>query len=620
MTLIANSKASLSAGLNSTKNQPAVSNATGGGSSTFSLALDDTDSDLVSQMDLDGRVPISKSELETAVLELDDASKDNHAAPVADAVWLANWFHNNAPATAPSPVQSLGSSSAPVEPAQVGAALRTLTMRSSESISRVDVPISDKPKQSPQVLPDKPANALAPAPFHAPATATLATPSTPQSTFQSAAVGTGLLDTKSHNNSPSDTGQLRSTEVLNKVSMDIGGPVKLGQSVAFKEFKDFESGRWLPVIPTIGPVSLNPQAVQSLPQQMLGSEVTSGQGPVVQWASNMVVPALMQTSSENLTSFSSETSALIEGRISDKPKQSPQVLPDKPANALAPAPVHAPASAMAIATVATPFNVSASMAQPISFAAQATSQQAAQPISPSTFQSASIGTGFLDTKSPKNLPNDTGQLRSMEFLNKVSMDIGGSVKLGQSVGFKEFKDFENDRGLTVTLGTSQISLDVHAGSNLPQQIVGTEAVPPAFNQDAQWTSNLADTVNQWVERSLQLAELTVPDAGQDSLQVRIELNGQEATVYFLTDHAQYRDAIESQIENLSDRLADQGLKLAGSFVGQGSSQNSPQEQSAHSMLSRRHESEPASAKVLSIDPVLRDLKSVHQGRVLDVFA
>jgi hypothetical protein len=208
----------------------------------------------------------------------------------------------------------------------------------------------------------------------------------------------------------------------------------------------------------------------------------------------------------------------------------------------------------------------------------------------------------------------------MEFLNKVSMDIGGSVKLGQSVGFKEFKDFENDRGLTVTLGTSQISLDVHAGSNLPQQIVGTEAVPPAFNQDAQWTSNLADTVNQWVERSLQLAELTVPDAGQDSLQVRIELNGQEATVYFLTDHAQYRDAIESQIENLSDRLADQGLKLAGSFVGQGSSQNSPQEQSAHSMLSRRHESEPASAKVLSIDPVLRDLKSVHQGRVLDVFA
>jgi flagellar hook-length control protein FliK len=149
--------------------------------------------------------------------------------------------------------------------------------------------------------------------------------------------------------------------------------------------------------------------------------------------------------------------------------------------------------------------------------------------------------------------------------------------------------------------------------------VGAEAETPRLSQDAQWTSNLADTVNQWVERSLQLAELTVPDAGQDSLQVRIELNGQEATVYFLTDHVQYRDAIESQIENLSDRLADQGLKLTGSFVGQGGSQNSPQEPSAHSMLSRRPEIEPASPTPKSIDPVLR-AKSVLQGRVLDVFA
>ena len=434
MTLIANSKASLSAGLNSTKNQPAVSNASGGGSSTFSLALDDTDSDFVSQMDLDGLVPISKSALETAVLELDDASKDNHAAPVADAVWLANWFQKNAPATASSPAPSLGSSSAPVEPAQVETASKPVATPSSELIALIGVPISDQSKKSPSVLPDKPASAQAPSSATAPLTAAVSLP-----------------------------------------------------------------------LPT-------PSAAQAIFQQ--------------------------------------------------------------------------------------------------------TAQTATQPVA----QFASIGVGFWDSRSPKNLPNDSGLLRPVDGLSKAPLDIAGSVKLGQSVGFKEIKDFENDRGLTVTIGSSQISLDVHTGANLPQQVVGTEAVSPAFNQDAQWTSNLADTVNQWVERSLQLAELTVPDAGQDSLQVRIELNGQEATVYFLTDHAQYRDAIESQIENLSDRLADQGLKLAGSFVGQGSSQNSPQEQSAHSMLSRRHESEPASAKVLSIDPVLRDLKSVHQGRVLDVFA
>ncbi len=608
MTLIENSKASLLAGLNSTKNQPAVSNATGGGPSTFSLALDYTDSDLVSKADLDGLVPISKSALETAVLELDDTRKDNHAAPVADAVWLANWFQKNAPATDSSPAPSLGSSSAPVEPARVETASKPLTMRSSEPISRADVPISDKPKPSPWGWSDKPVNALAPVT----ATATLATPSTSHSTFQAVSIDIGFLGNQSPKNSLTDTGHSRPVEVLNKVSMDVGGPVKLGQSVGlieFKEFKDFENDRGLPVTPGSAQVRLDPHGGLNLAHQTVVVEVLhSDQSPVALWTSNLVVPVWTETASKPVATPSSELSAPIGVPIFDQSKKSPSVLPDKPASAVAPASAAAPVTAAVSLPLPTP-----SAAQAIF---QPTAQTATQPVA----QFASIGVGFWDNRSPKKLPTDTGSLRPEEVLSKAPLDIAGSVKLGQSVGYKEFKDLENDRGLSVTLGSTQISLDFHAGSNLPQQVVGTEAVPPAFNQDAQWTSNLADTVNQWVERSLQLAELKVPDAGQDSLQVRIELNGQEATVYFLTDHAQYRDAIESQIENLSDRLADQGLKLAGSFVGQGSSQNSPQEQSAHSMLSRRHESEPASAKVLSIDPVLRDLKSVHQGRVLDVFA
>ena len=609
MTLIANSKASLLAGLNGAKNQPAVTNSIGGGSSTFLLALNDTDSDLVSQIDLDSQVTNSKSALETAVLELDDASKDNHAAPVADAVWLANWIQNNAPATTFSPVPSLGASSAPVEPARAETASKPLTMRSSEPIPRTDVPIPDKPKPSPWVWPDQPVNALTPATATATATATLATPSTSQSTFQPASIDIGFLDNQAPKNSLTDTGHSRPAEVLNKVSMDVGGSVKLGQSVGFKEFKDFENDRGSPLTPGSAQVRLDPHVGLNLAHQTVGAEVVHpDQSPVALWTSNLVVPVWTETAPMPVAMPSSELSAPIGVPISDQSKNPPSFLPDKPAIALV------PASATTLLTAAV------SLPLPTPSAAQAIFQPTAQTATQPVAQFASIGVGFWDNRPPKNLPSDSGPLRSVDVLSKAPLDIVGSVKLGQSVGFKEFKDFEIDRGLTVTLGSSQISLDFHAGSNLAQQVLGTEAVPPAFNQDAQWTSNLADTVNQWVERSLQLAELTVPDAGQDSLQVRIELNGQEATVYFLTDHVQYRDAIESQIENLSDRLADQGLKLAGSFVGQGSSQNSPQEQSAHSMLSRRHESEPASAKALSIDPVLRDLKAVHQGRVLDVFA
>jgi hypothetical protein len=602
MTLIANSKASLLVGLNNSKNQPAVPNSTGAGPSTFSLALDDTDSDLGLQTHLGDMVPNSKSTLGTAVLELDDASKDNHAAPVADAVWLANWFQTNAPATASSPVPSLGSSSAPVEPVRVGTASKPLTMRSSEPISRADVPISDISKSSPWVCPVKPGYALPPA-------SATATSSTPQSTFHAVSIDTGFLDSQPPKNSLTDTGHSRPLQVFNKVSIDIVGSVKLGQSVGFNEFNDFENDRGTAVSPGSAQLRIEPHVGFNLMNQTVGTEaVHSHQSPVALGTSNWVVPVWAETASKPVARPSSELSAPIDVTISDQSKKSPSVLPDKPASALAPASATTPLTAAVILPLPTPST------------AQAIFQSAAQPAIQPVAQFASIGVGLLDNRSLKNLPSDSGHLRPVEALSKATIDIVGSVKLGQSDGFKEFKDFESDRGLTVTLGSSQISLDFHAGSNLPQQVVGTGAEPPVFNQDAQWTSNLADTVNQWVERSLQLAELTVPDAGQDSLQVRIELNGQEATVYFLTDHVQYREAIESQIENLSDRLADQGLKLAGSFVGQGSSQNSPQEQSAHSMLSRRHEGEPASAKALSIDPVLRDLKSVHQGLVLDVFA
>ena len=112
----------------------------------------------------------------------------------------------------------------------------------------------------------------------------------------------------------------------------------------------------------------------------------------------------------------------------------------------------------------------------------------------------------------------------------------------------------------------------------------------------------------------------MPAAGQDMLQVRIELNGQEATVQFLTDHVQYREALNSQIDHLSDRLADQGLKLTGSSVGHGGAQNSPHSQTTQTVLSQRFEKNPAQAKALPIDQEQRPSKSIHLGRYLDVFA
>jgi hypothetical protein len=695
MTLMANSNISLLAGLDSTKNQPAMSTHVVGGSSSFLQTLNYTAGELDSPTDFDGLVPATNSALETAVLVLDgaslkpsnpiDAAKEIPAtpvAPVADAVWLAHWFQKNSPATVSSPVPLLGSSSDPVEaelPMDIGGSVKlgqsvgfkdfndlengrwssvmsgsvqvhlephagqglphhtagteaaphgpgpeiqstsdfvgTANLGVEQGLPLPKPPQSSAPATvtSPIGLPvsDKPLTALANATAAMPNKVAVSLPLPPssaapsifqpssqlpaQSTSRSASIGLGVLDNKSPQNLPSGSSHLRPTEVFSKLPMDSGGSVKLFQAVGFKDFNDLENGRWLAVSPGSAKVRLDSQVGQDLPHPAVGAEVAPlGLGPDVQWAENFAGTADQGVEQGLPLPVPSHSNAPVA-------VTSPFALPvsDKPVIALA----NAPAS--------TPSNVAASLSLPTSSVIQATSQP------------VSIQVVILEKKSPKNLSIDSDRLKPMEVLSKATMDIGGVLKLGQSVEFKDyqdFKDFENDRRLPVMPGSGQVSFEAHAGQNLTHQTVSTEAAPPGLDPDAQWTSNLADTVNQWVEQSLHLADLTIPDAGQGSLQVRIELKGQEATVYFLTDHDQYRAAIESQIENLSDRLADQGLKLAGSFVGQGHSQNSPQQQSAHSMLSRRPESEPTSPKGLSIDPVLRDMKSVPHGRVLDVFA
>lgn len=681
MTLVATSQVSLLKGLTSSKSQPAISPLMAGGTSTFAEALDNTAIVLASQPDFDGLVPNTKLALETAVLESDgasmtpsnpieDASKENPAAPVADALWLANWFQKNAPAAAFSPIHSPASSFGgkksandlptvsshlsstevlskvsldmgesvklsqsvgfkddtkfengrclPLMPGSgpdaqwtlnlAQAALKEttpkpLTVLSSNLISTTDVTISDQSKPSTRILSDKSVNVVAqpPVAVSSNVSASFSLPISPPVqassplAYPSTSKAMGIGGNKASNDLSNASGHLSSTEVLSRGPLDMGASVKLSQSDGFKEVKDFENGRWLPLMSGAVQVRSSPQMGQKLEHQVVGTEaVLPDSGPEAQWTLNLAEPALMETAPKSV--LASDPISRTEVPISDQSQHIPRGLPDKPLINSATAPA------------ATPSNLAVSSMLPTATAIQATSQP------------VSIEVVILDKKSPKNQSLGNDHLRATEVFSKVPTDIGSSVSWGQSVGAKGFNDFENDRFLPVMPGSEQVSWEPLAGQTFTQQSVGTEAVPSGLSPESQWTSNLADTVNQWVERSLLLAELTVPDAGQESLEVRIELNGQEATVYFLTDHDQYRHAIESQIENLSDRLADQGLKLAGSFVGQGSSQNSSQQQSAHTMLSRRPERDRAPAKVMAMDPVLRDSKSVHQGQVLDVFA
>lgn len=235
-------------------------------------------------------------------------------------------------------------------------------------------------------------------------------------------------------------------------------------------------------------------------------------------------------------------------------------------------------------------------------------------------QSTPVGSIILDKKSQINMSVDRNTFSSTEVFLKNANDSNGSIKSGNLLDLNESKKSVSEVLVQATPSSGQVSLVPVQSPDYSQQVHNIESTTQTQSPEDKWTNNLADTVNRWVERSLQLAELTVPAAGQDMLQVRIELNGQEATVQFLTDHVQYREALNSQIDHLSDRLADQGLKLTGSSVGHGGAQNSPHSQTTQTVLSQRFENNPAQAKALPIDQEQRPSKSIHLGRYLDVFA
>lgn len=235
-------------------------------------------------------------------------------------------------------------------------------------------------------------------------------------------------------------------------------------------------------------------------------------------------------------------------------------------------------------------------------------------------QSTPAGSIILDKKSQINMSVDRNTFSSTEVFLKNAIDSNGSIKSVNLLDLNESKKLVSEVLVQATPSSGQVSLVPVQSPDYSQQVHNIESTTQTQSPEDKWTNNLADTVNRWVERSLKLAELTVPAAGQDMLQVRIELNGQEATVQFLTDHVQYREALNSQIDHLSDRLADQGLKLTGSSVGHGGAQNSPRSQTTQTVLSQRFESNPAQAKALPIDQEQRPSKSIHLGRYLDVFA
>ena len=126
---------------------------------------------------------------------------------------------------------------------------------------------------------------------------------------------------------------------------------------------------------------------------------------------------------------------------------------------------------------------------------------------------------------------------------------------------------------------------------------------------------VAETVSYWATQGVQNAELTLDGLGNESVEVRISIDGDQTQVDFRTNQPEVRQALESASAQLKTMLSGEGLQLTGMSVGTSGQGNTPSE-------GRQPRPTPRQTTVMAMEPVQAAAArpgNPSVGRALDLY-
>ena len=97
------------------------------------------------------------------------------------------------------------------------------------------------------------------------------------------------------------------------------------------------------------------------------------------------------------------------------------------------------------------------------------------------------------------------------------------------------------------------------GINPTYEVAAASAVVPE--------SQVAETVSYWASQGIQSAELTLDGLGDEPVEVRISVEGDQAQIDFRSNQPEVRQALEAASAQLKALLSGEGLQLTGMSVG-----------------------------------------------------
>jgi flagellar hook-length control protein FliK len=191
---------------------------------------------------------------------------------------------------------------------------------------------------------------------------------------------------------------------------------------------------------------------------------------------------------------------------------------------------------------------------------------------PASLQREGVGSKSTESNSPGTAPSGVeGPDALLSPLLAATSDGKGSIK--PEAGESLISQVDKKLSALMAVSTKGIEPSMEAGISL-------EAMPPALRLPSMiaaddfvsgldkplnapgWQEGLGDRIIWMAEKSLQSAEIRLNPAHLGPLEIRIQMDQDQATIHFATHHATVREAIEAAVPKLREMLGTHEISLA----------------------------------------------------------
>ncbi|PPC78404.1 hypothetical protein C4K68_04945 [Pokkaliibacter plantistimulans] len=205
-------------------------------------------------------------------------------------------------------------------------------------------------------------------------------------------------------------------------------------------------------------------------------------------------------------------------------------------------------------------------------------------------------------------------------LTDSGTDSGGAhegSRQGKGAGSSSFDGLDPGATGASALDKAQVQDFKSALTSASQNPATGSGVLTGKPDTEQWATQLNRQLQVLNQQGVQTADLHLDQQGLGSLQVRIHIQHDQASIVFQSTSPQVRDALESHIQRLKDGFAEQGLNLGSVDVRDNSSQS--QEQSYQPKTSSGYRGEMVEGDGDVIAPVTEST-AVSTDRLVDYYA